>query len=638
MAGVLSLLGCDTPATPMKATEANEKGYFESNSIYGLHSDLLKSAGSSWDDWLPINPGWFKSARVEEFHDRALDLLKKEFGGSRLFVLKDPRICRLLPFWEDVLKESGVAPRYVMIHRNPLEVAASLAKRDGLHTATGNLIWLRHVLDAETGTRDKTRCFVNFESLLSNWAGTMTKIQDILGVPLPRLSVSVAPEVEAFLDLDLRHHVEKPKLALDNPLLSEWVRDTYAILEKWAADGESKADHKTLDSIRASLTSAGTTFAPVIQESRKTTARLEDREKAVSDLQKDRDKLESDLAESAKDRELLNKRLSDTITARDRVAEDRDEVCEERDTLLRKRDSLIAESASLRISRDQVASDRENIRIQNAELTEKYDGVLKARDKMSKELDNLKLKSASLEEDQVRAANERERLNAEKLTLASARDQLQIAYDRAAQDHDRLASEVNTIAQERDRLTKAQTELTQEREGLRKSLQETRASMDEFKNERHAQKQALKALKNELSQAESALAQRSHEAEQTHRELQSIKAEQSDRDLRFVEMKTGLARKETALAQEAARISSLKRTVSEKSNEVAVLSSSLTTQNREIADLTRILRETEHALQAEVADLKSRGAYAEAAYESMKASTSWRITSPLRWLASKVRN
>ena len=315
MAGVLNLLGCDTPATPMKATESNEKGYFESANIYGLHNDLLKSAGSSWDDWLPINPSWFKSARVEEFHDRALDLLKNEFGTSRLFVLKDPRICRLLPFWEDVLKESDVAPRYVMTHRNPLEVAASLSKRDGMSAATGLLIWLRHVLDAEAGTRHATRCFVNFDSLLGNWASVMTKIQDVLGVPLPRLSVSVTPEVEAFLDLDLRHHVEKPNMALDNPLLSEWVRDTYAILEKWAAEGESKTDYKALDTIRASLTSAGTTFAPVIQESRKTAARLEDREKAVSDLQKDREKLEGDLVEAAKDRELLNKRLSDTITS-----------------------------------------------------------------------------------------------------------------------------------------------------------------------------------------------------------------------------------------------------------------------------------------------------------------------------------
>lgn len=139
LAGVLNLLGCDAPANQMKPTVDNEKGYFESTSVLTLHNDLLSSAGSSWDDWLPINPGWFKSNRVEEFHDRALELVKGEFGDSRLFVLKDPRICRLVPFWEDVLKESGAAPRYVLTHRNPLEVAASLAKRDGMNTGTGML-------------------------------------------------------------------------------------------------------------------------------------------------------------------------------------------------------------------------------------------------------------------------------------------------------------------------------------------------------------------------------------------------------------------------------------------------------------------------------------------------------------------
>lgn len=698
LAGVLHLLGCDAPAKQMKPSKDNEKGYFEAESVYGLHTELLNSAGSSWDDWLPMNPGWFKSGRVEEFHDRALDLVKQEFGTSRLFVLKDPRICRLVPFWEDVLKESDAAPRYVMTHRNPLEVAASLAQRDGMDTGTGMLIWLRHVLDGEAATRGKTRCFVNFASLLGNWAGAMTRIQDALDLSFPRFSVGVTSEVEAFLDKKLRHHDEAPTSTLDNPLLSEWVRDTYAILEKWAASGEAKTDYKKLDVIRAALTSAGTTFAPVIQDSRRTAAALTDREAKLSTLQEEHEKLDN--------------RLNDAVTARDNLAENRDtiraerdalktdlsqvqeerdsvrdaltksmsekaslegsltsiesernklkenltkevqalkseraafekqasELTTERDSLLNKRESLVFENATLRESRNEVAEARDALRAQLADAKSRLENAEEANSSLEREN-----KVLDQERDSFRAAHDQIRQEKDKLEHKIAR--LQTSFDQSVQEQDRLSSQLATLSSAHDRLAQKRESL----EGLKKeaerardevvqTLTETRSRLDTLSAEREADQATLNTLQDELSQAQSALAQRSHEAEQTHRELQAIKAEQSDRDRRFVEMKTSLTRKETALEQETNRIGQLKRDLSDKTNQIAILETSAKTQQREITQLTKILRDSEQAAQTEISELTSRGAYAEAAYESIRASTSWRITAPLRWFVQKLRS
>ncbi|MEX2519089.1 MAG: sulfotransferase family protein [Paracoccaceae bacterium] len=351
LAGALHLMGCDAPTTPMKPTEANEKGYFESEPIYGLHTALLDSAGSRWDDWLPINSVWYKSVWAEEYHNRAVELLDSEFGTSRLFVLKDPRICRLVPFWEDALAASNVAPRFVLTHRNPIEVANSLSGRDELNQGLGMLIWLRHVLDAEAATRGKPRCFVSYESLLANWAGTMQRIQDGLHQLLPRLSVGVAPEVEDFLDTGLRHHVATSKLAMDSPLLSDWVRDAYAVLEKWATETEDKTDYQTLDAVRTALTNASAAFAPVIEANRKAAAELTQARAALNETTGDRDFLRADQAEAQEGlaslraeltqaRAALNETTGDRDTLRADQAEAQDELASLRAELAQARNAL----------------------------------------------------------------------------------------------------------------------------------------------------------------------------------------------------------------------------------------------------------------------------------------------------------
>ncbi|APE45118.1 hypothetical protein BOO69_18130 [Sulfitobacter alexandrii] len=718
-AGVLNLLGCDTPANQMKPTKDNEKGYFESESVYKLHNDLLSSAGSSWDDWLPINPGWFKSSRVEEFHDRALELVKNEFGDSRLFVLKDPRICRLVPFWEDVLKESGAATRYVLTHRNPLEVAASLERRDNMNTGNAMLIWLRHVLDAEASTRGKSRCFMNFTSLLQNWAGAMTKVQQTLDLSLPRFSVGVYAEVESFLDRNLKHHDQPPEATLDNPMLSEWVRDTYAILEKWAATGEVRTDHKKLDATRAALTSAATTFAPVIQDSRKTAQTLKARETDVNALQEERSKLES--------------RLKDAITARDNLAENRDAIRSERDALrndltsveaerdsvrqtltktmsekasldgsltaveaernklkeslsnevrtlqqeradfekryadlaaerdehARKRESLVAENASLRESRNETAAARDALRAQVADAKARLEAVEEAKRSLEQERDAHAEERASFQQEKEslqkklsrlqtafdQSVKEQDRVSSQLVTLTDTHDRVLRKRDELAAERNRLMKDRDDLSGQRDRLAEERDVVVSERDSLKKSAddlsrekREIQTRLETLAAEQEVDRATLRTVQDELAQARSALAQRTHEAEQTHRELQALKAEQPDRDRRFVEMKTALSRKETALEQEAARISQLQRSVSDKSNQIAILETSVKTQQREITELTRILMENEQSTKAEIAELRSRGAYAEAAWESMRESTSWRITAPLRWVVRRIRN
>jgi len=116
LAGVLAKMGADLPQDLMPANEFNPDGYFESLLAYKLNDALLGSAGSSWDDWHAVNADWYGSPRKQEYILRAQEMLAQEFGASSFFVLKDPRICRLVPFWNEVMEEGGITPRLHASH------------------------------------------------------------------------------------------------------------------------------------------------------------------------------------------------------------------------------------------------------------------------------------------------------------------------------------------------------------------------------------------------------------------------------------------------------------------------------------------------------------------------------------------
>nr|RDS96608.1 sulfotransferase family protein [Cereibacter sphaeroides f. sp. denitrificans] len=251
LAGVLAHMGCDLPQDLMPATASNPRGHFESLKVYHLNDAILASAGSAWNDWGPFNPDWYRSPRLGEFRERAAEVMAQEFGRSSLIVLKDPRICRLLPFWKEVLAEAGIRPLFLCTHRAPDEVAASLARREGWPAGWGQLLWLRHVLEAEAETRQEPRLFVSYEALLSDWRATVARIGEGFGLRFPRTADAVAPAIRDFLADELRHF--RSTSVRDGVLPPDWIRRPDGIFGRWAATGETAEDRAELDGIRAEL-------------------------------------------------------------------------------------------------------------------------------------------------------------------------------------------------------------------------------------------------------------------------------------------------------------------------------------------------------------------------------------------------
>ncbi len=201
---VVNLLGADIARDLMPPFPgANDRGYWEPKAVVDIHNRLLHALGSSFGDPLPLPDRWFETEAAMAAKRQLADEIEKDFSKSKLFVVKDPRITRLLPLWLRLLDELGIEPVVVVPVRNPLEVAASFNKREGIGTAQSLLVYIRSYLEAELASRDRRRFFVRYDQLLSDWRILARRLRKIVGPSLPRPKAQVVAEIEGFLTLDL---------------------------------------------------------------------------------------------------------------------------------------------------------------------------------------------------------------------------------------------------------------------------------------------------------------------------------------------------------------------------------------------------------------------------------------------------
>lgn len=139
LAGALEAMGLSVGPDHdvMPADDANPEGYFELLSIVKADDDLLAHFGGRWDSPPEFAPDWREDAVAKDFVIAMRAHLAGLFSDDR-YLLKDPRMSLLLPLWRQVTDDRGCA---VVIVRDPVEVATSLHRRNGLQMLTGLALW-----------------------------------------------------------------------------------------------------------------------------------------------------------------------------------------------------------------------------------------------------------------------------------------------------------------------------------------------------------------------------------------------------------------------------------------------------------------------------------------------------------------
>ena len=252
---ITNLLGASLPQRLVGALPGNETGHWEPERLVEINEEMLSEMGSQWDDWRLFDP---TNIRLDHYRDLLKQAILEEYGGAELFVIKDPRICRFAWLYEEVLSELGVATVYVLSHRNPLSVIASLAARDKLGAPFARLLWLRHVLDAEAQSRGKARIFSGYEDLLADWRGVTGAIAQTMGRDWPHHPDEAAGAIEKYMARDRQHHSYTLDDLRQDAAAGRAVVETYeALLSLTNGDRAQQAEAK-LDALKAELDRAST--------------------------------------------------------------------------------------------------------------------------------------------------------------------------------------------------------------------------------------------------------------------------------------------------------------------------------------------------------------------------------------------
>lgn len=377
---VVNLLGVDLGTDLMEAAEGNnERGFWEHQGVVSRHDRLLAQLGMRWDDPRAMPDGWLEHPATRAARADLESILDDEFTGTALWGVKDPRMCRLMPLWRQMLEARGVQVKVLHMLRHPLEIARSLERRDGMPRGRALLLWLRHQIEALEFSDGVPQSWASFDRLMAGWAGEMTRVDGDLELGIAGRIAAATEEVDGFLDAGLRHHALDDDALKTDPALMAWVGRVYDAVRR--ADGGDR--DSTLTEIRAvadEIDRAGYYFDDTFAG----WAGIELRLRAEVDLRDDRIRgLDTSLLE----RDGTIAERDSRIAERERQIAERDQAVGERDRSLTERERIIAEREREIHVRDAAIAERDRSIVERDRSIAERDRALDERDRSVSERD-----------------------------------------------------------------------------------------------------------------------------------------------------------------------------------------------------------------------------------------------------------
>jgi glycosyltransferase involved in cell wall biosynthesis len=202
-------VGAEEELTP-KSWE-NPSGFFERRDARKICDTLLHRSNADWWKVSAFHTDNANHEAVRAQRPAIRDLIAR-LDEHGTWVLKEPRLCVLLP----IFKHALVDPTAVITIRHPIEIALSLRRRNGFPLQAGLALWEAYTVSLLRESWGIDRIFVDFHALTRDPQSTLSALRDeltsrgIVGLELRPAVESVQPSL----------HRERFAQDLDGELLS----------------------------------------------------------------------------------------------------------------------------------------------------------------------------------------------------------------------------------------------------------------------------------------------------------------------------------------------------------------------------------------------------------------------------------
>jgi hypothetical protein len=209
-------------------TPDNPRGYWESESLTNFNDRILAAVGCDWTCPPILGPGWEADPALDPLYDQAAGLFRRLHPTDQ-WVWKDPRNCLTFAFWARCLDVRSVV---LLVHRNPLEVAASLGVRDGMEKLDSLALWERYLRLALASASRLPTLVTDYSDLLSDpveWCKQAREFLESAGVATSSLDQE---EALGFVDAGLRHAQFGAEELVADPAVSEPQRELFLAVQE----------------------------------------------------------------------------------------------------------------------------------------------------------------------------------------------------------------------------------------------------------------------------------------------------------------------------------------------------------------------------------------------------------------------
>ena len=179
---LLQSLGCELGNDLVGAESSNPMGHFENLKVHTFHEGLLQRANTDWKNPAPLRNNKFIQDNRGQIEQDLKSLLDELVLDEKITALKEPRISILLDLWKPALKEYNGLVKVVLTIRHPSEVAASLARRDGLNIISGLHLWTKAMLNGIGYARDVPNFFLFYSQLVDRPENVATDLAKFMGL------------------------------------------------------------------------------------------------------------------------------------------------------------------------------------------------------------------------------------------------------------------------------------------------------------------------------------------------------------------------------------------------------------------------------------------------------------------------